>query len=101
MTEYAEKMGVDRTTVYNWMDKWKTFKDAWEDEKRVTGDVAESVVKKNIELAKKEQAEKDVRVDASDAKWYLSRVRRGKFALRQEHTGADGDRLDIHVTIDD
>lgn len=98
---YADKMGVSRQTVYNWMDKWKTFRDAWNKEKEVTGDIAESVVAQNIRYAREKQKGEKKPVDSGDAKWYLSRVRRGKFALRQEYTGADGERIDIHVTLND
>ena len=97
VTELADKLGVDRTTIYNYLDRWVTVREAWESEKEKTGDIAESVVKRNIELAHKKQKETNEQVSTSDARWYLSRVRRGKFALRKELTGGDGSPIEIEV----
>ena len=94
----AARVGCNWHTVKKWIDKYPTIKAAYDDECETIGDLAESVIMRNIQLAQKAQGSADGPVDSSDAKWYLSRVRRGKFATRQEHTGEDGGAIEINYT---
>ena len=80
----AGRVGCDWGTVRKWIDKYPTVKAAYDSECETIGDLAESVIMRNIQLAQKAQTNADGPVDSADAKWYLSRVRRGKFATKTE-----------------
>ena len=76
----ADRLGVHRATFNVYLKRWKTVKDAYEEETAVTLDDSYSVIATNIENAKKRQklnAESDdvdkqlAQVDSSDARWYL------------------------------
>jgi len=81
-TTIAQKLGVTRHTVDGYLDRWVTVQQAYRDEVERVGDMAEMTLLKAIKDG-----------DTGAAKWYLSRVRRGKFAKRQEITGSDGGPL--------
>jgi hypothetical protein len=72
--------GISRQTYYDWIKNNKDLSDRFEQ-------IRDTPVLK---------ARKTV-VDGLDkdenAHWYLSRKRRGEFATREEHTGADGQPL--------
>jgi len=78
-TTIAQKLAVHRHTVDNYLERWATVRQAYEDEVERVGDMAEMTLLKAIKDG-----------DTGAAKWYLSRVRRGKFSERQEITGAEG-----------
>lgn len=73
-TTIAERLGVHCHTIDNYLGRWPSVKQAFDDEVESVGDLAESVVVEAIRDG-----------DVSSAKWFLSRVRRGRFATRQEH----------------
>jgi len=87
-TSIAQKLGVARNTVDNYLDRWVTVRQAYDDEVARVGDMAEMTLLKAIKDG-----------DTGAAKWYLSRVRRGKFAQRQEVKN-EGD-LTFRVVYDD
>jgi hypothetical protein len=80
----ASRVGCSWHTVKKWIDEYPTVKAVYDDECETIGDLAESVIMRNIQLAQKQQKDAEGPVDSSDAKWYLSRVRRGKFATKEE-----------------
>ena len=80
----AARVGCDWHTVKKWIEKHPTVKAVYDDECETIGDQAESLILRNIQFALKEQETEKKPVDTSDAKWYLSRVRRGKFATKEE-----------------
>lgn len=94
----AKRLGCHWHTVDNYLERYVTVRQAYEDECRTTDDFAESVVIFNIKLALKEQETLKKPVDSSDAKWWLERRRRDKFSTRQEVTGADGGAIEHTVT---
>ena len=95
-TVIAQRLGVSRWTVDNYLEKWASAKQAYENEEDVNLDIAESVVTTNIRIAHRLQTQTKMPQDTSDAKWYLSRKgkRRG-YVERSEVTGADGEAIKI------
>ena len=91
----AQRLGVHRHTVTNYLKRWATVREAYDNECQVTDDWAESIIVRNMKLALKEQEETKKPVDSSDSKWRLERRRRDKFATRQEVTGAEGGPVQI------
>lgn len=83
----AKRVGCDWTTAKKYIYEYPTIKQAYDDECEAVADMAESVLIQSIKAG-----------DTADAKWYLSRIRRGKYAERHEVTGADGEKL-AAVTI--
>lgn len=100
-TTIAQRLGCHRHTVTNYIERYVTVQQAYQEEAEMSDDVAESVVMTNIRLAHKEQAETKRPVDSSDAKWWLERRRRDKFSARQEVTGAEGQELIFRVVYGD
>ena len=76
----AQRVGCAWNTAEKYMKTFPTVKRAWEDEKEITNDYAESVVTRNIQIALKLQQETNQVVDSSDAKWLLSRRRRDEYS---------------------
>lgn len=83
-TTIARRLGVSRHTVDSYLDRWSTVQQAYEDEVESVGDMAES----KLYEAMKEG-------DLSSVRWYLARIRRGKYTTRQEITGAEGEPIEI------
>jgi hypothetical protein len=100
-TVIAQRLGVSRWTVDNYLEKWASAKQAYENEEDINLDIAESVLTTNIRIAHKLQTQTGVPQDTADAKWYLSRKgkRRG-YVERSEVTGADGGPLVIEYVND-
>lgn len=86
----AQRLGCNRHTVDRYLEQYITVRQAYENEGQLTDDYAESLVRQNIMIGLKRQQEEQVLVDSSDAKWWLERRRRDKFATRQEldHSGS-------------
>ena len=92
----AQRVGCDWNTVDRWIQRSVTLKALFDAEREKGLDLAESVVLKNIQLAMKRQnppADSGIPaeiVDASDAKWLLSkRGRRRGYAERQDMNVVD------------
>lgn len=85
----ADRLGVHRNTVTNYLERYATARQAYEDECQRVGDLAESVVIKAI----KDQ-------DVSTAKWYCSKklADRG-YVDRQEFTGKDGEPMELRTNL--
>lgn len=116
-TTIAQRLGCDRHTVDNYLNRYATIQQAYDDEAQVTDDMAESVVIQNIKLALQQQKIKFALhqeqqsnnssleqqnftvqpADSSDSKWWLERRRRDRFATRQELTGIDNGPIIIKV----
>lgn len=97
----AQRLGIARTTLDSYLAKWQTAQAALEAEDESTGDMAEAVIKRNIELAIAEQSEKKVAVDSGDAWRWLRTRRKDRFAERHEISGPDGETLEINVKVTD
>ena len=93
----ARRLAVSRNTVDRYLDKWRTAQEVFDEEVEAQGDDAESVLVTNIKLAKEKQEKDKKIVDAGDAKWYLSRVRKGKYSERKEFTGKDGRPVEVII----
>jgi len=78
----ARRLGCDWSTARRYIDKWVATRQAFADEGNKAADLAESTVLKAIQEG-----------DVGTAKWYLARIRKGKYSERQEVTGADGAAL--------
>lgn len=99
----AQRLGCNRNTVDNYLTRYATVREAYQDEAEVTDDLAESVIINNIKYALKAQRDTSLPVDASDAKWWVERRRRDKFSTRveQEHSGLIGIKGYATVSPDD
>ena len=91
----ALRLGVVRQTVDNYLDRWATAREAFDQEEEKNLDIAESLILGNMRIELKKQTKKgnDQPVDTSDAWKYLQyRGRKRGYAQtqRNEHTGADG-----------
>lgn len=84
----ASRLDCEWSTARRHIDKFVTTRRAWEDEQESTLDMCEAVLLKSIQEG-----------DTADAKWMLARLRKDKYAPRQEVTGAGGDDLIIKVTM--
>ena len=78
----AKRVGCDWQTARKYVTEYPTIAAAYEAECEAVSDMAESVLITSIKNG-----------DTADAKWWLSRIRRGKFAERHELTGKDGESL--------
>lgn len=84
ITTIAARLQCDRATVQRYIDIYPTIKEAYDSECETVGDIAESVVATNIKAAAKVQQiaiegenYQGAIVDAADARWYLSKKRKG------------------------
>jgi len=78
-TTIADKLGVTRQTVDAYLRRWATAQQVYDEECEKVGDLAESVLVASIRKG-----------DTQDAKWYLSRIRREKYATRTEQDVTSG-----------
>ena len=62
-TTIAKRLGVSRWTIDNYLDRWSTFRQAYEDEKSGVDDAAVSVVMADIVN----------RQNVETAKWWIAR----------------------------
>ena len=82
----AKRVGCDWSTAKKYLTEYPTVARAYEDECEAVADLAESVLITSIRDG-----------NTQDAKWYLARIRRGKYAERYEFTGEDGGPVTIRV----
>lgn len=100
-TAIAQRLGVSRQTVDNYLNRWKTAQAAYEEELEINLDVAESVIMGNIRAAAK-VAQAGQIADSGDAWRYLKMKGKHRgYVERQEVTGGDGGPLTIRVTVSD
>ena len=92
----AGRLGVVRNTVNNYLDRWATAREAYEQECQINLDIAESIIITNLRIQHKHQQKTGETVDTSDAKWFTTmkgRERGYAQTQRTELTGADGGDL--------
>lgn len=95
-TVIAQRLGCHRHTVDNYIERYVTVAQAYENERETVADFAESVVVQNIRLAFQRQAQEKVEVDSTDAKWFLSMKAKDRgYAERREYAGVDGEPLTV------
>lgn len=89
----ADRLGVSRWTVDNYLARWVTAQRAYDEECAIGVDLAESILLQNLRLQFEEQQTGKKPVDTSDAKWMLTMKGgdRGYAPKRQyEVSGKDG-----------
>ena len=86
----AQRVGCNWHTARDRIIKTPKLLAAFEHEQEVVNDFAEQTVLKSIKSG-----------NTQDAKWWLARIRKERFSERQEHTGADGGKLDISLSWGD
>ena len=97
-TVIAQRLGCHRHTVDNYIERYTTVAQAYEDERETVADFAESVVGQNIRLAFQRQASEKAEVDSTDAKWFLAMKAKDRgYAERREVTGPEGESVRITV----
>ena len=79
MSTIARRLNCDWTTAKTYVEKWESTKKALHDEDQKIIDLAEGTLYASIKDG-----------NTQDAKWLLAKRRKGKYADRQEVTGADG-----------
>ncbi len=84
----AKRLDCHWVTANKHINKWESTRQAWKDEQETALDMCEQVILKSIQEG-----------DTQNAKWMLSRLRKDKFAPRQEVTGADGERMSFVVRV--
>jgi hypothetical protein len=73
VTTIAKRVGCEWHTVKRYIEALPTVKQAYEDERESIGDLSESVLIRNIQIASKVQTEQNIPADTADAKWLLAR----------------------------
>lgn len=98
----AERLGVSRFTVRNYLNRWVSAREAYEQECQINLDIADSIIITNLRIQHKKQKSQDgkpgVEVDTSDAKWYLTMKgsRRGYAQVQRQHNlNLDMSRLTV------
>ena len=84
----AQRLSVTRITFDRYLKRWPTVMEAFKAEREGLIDIAESVVRRNIQLAHQAQAG-GVIVDSGDSKWLLSRLGKDR---------GYGDKQELDVT---
>jgi len=95
----AQRLGVNRSTVDNYLKRWKQAADAYAEEVETTKDYAESVIVGNIRIAAKQAASGEA-ADSSDAWKYLSfKARERGYVVKKEieHSG----QIDVRSLTDE
>lgn len=111
VTQLARKAGTSWTAARNAIDRWPTVKEAYEEERQTTLDLAEAIILDNLKLAKRAQQPTvdpgtgltmpGVVVDSGDARWMLATVGKDRgFSQRHEMTGASGGNIVIEYGTD-
>ena len=88
----ADRLGVSRWTVDNYLARWVTAQRAYDEECAIGVDLAESILLQNLRLQFEEQQTGKKPVDTSDAKWMLAMKGGDRgYAPKQRHevTGKD------------
>jgi len=89
VTTIAKRVGCSWNTAKKWIDEYPTVAAAYSDEQETINDMAEGMLMQSIRKG-----------NTQDAKWWLSRIRKDRFAERREVTGADGSDVQIiNVTL--
>lgn len=88
----ARRVGCDFKTAKSYITDMPTVARAYDNECETVADMAESVLVKSIQEG-----------DTGDAKWYLSRIRREKYATleKMEHQGAGGGPVEIRIVYEE
>lgn len=85
----AERLGVHRNTVDNYLRRWAAARAAYDEEVENVGDVAESVIIASIQAR-----------EVESAKWYLRMKCKSRgYVERQEVTGKDGAPVEITEVV--
>ena len=91
----AQRLNVSRPTLDGYLAKWSTAQEALDSEEDSTGDMAETIIRRNIEVAMNLQAKNKEVVDSTEAWRWLRTRRRDKFSERKELSGPDGGAIPI------
>ena len=98
-TIIARRLGVARSTVDAYLNRWKAAREAYDSEVEATKDYAESVIVGNIRIAAKQAASGEA-ADSSDAWKYLSfKARERGYVVKKEieHSG----QIDVRSLTDE
>lgn len=86
----ARKLGVHRNTVDNYLNRFSTVREAYDQEVASVGDDAESVIIDSIRVER----------DVDTAKWYARmKLRDRGYVERNEVTGKDGTDIVIREVV--
>ena len=98
----ADRLGVSRNTVDNYLNRWRSAQGAYDEETEVFLDLAESILLMNLKLQHEQQRKKKEIVNSGDARWTLAN-RGGDRGYapkqRQEITGKDGGPLTFKEVV--
>lgn len=98
ITAIAQRVGCTWHTAKKYIEAHATVKAAYDAECEAVGDIAESVLIRNIRYAYEQQSKDKAPVDAADAKWYISKKLQDRgYVERQEVTGSGGAPIVIAI----
>jgi hypothetical protein len=86
VTEACLFAGISRTAYYDWINANPELADRFEQLRETPVLKARSTIVKSLD-------------NVGTSQWYIERKRRNEFAMRTEHTGADGQPL-IELSAD-
>ena len=87
----AKRLGVTRWTVDNYLKRWKSVQEAYDEEREKIVDMAETKLLEKIKSG-----------DYPAIRFFLmTQAKERGYVERQEHTGADGDVIRVKLTNDD
>ena len=87
----ARRLDVSRWTVDNYLKRWKSVQEAYDEEREKIVDMAETKLLEKIKSG-----------DYPAIRFFLmTQAKERGYVERQEHTGADGDVIRVKLTNDD
>jgi hypothetical protein len=94
----ARNVGCAWDTAKKYIEDHPTVKAAYQNEREAIGDVSESLIYRNVQLALEKQDKTREPVDTGDAKWVLSRKFKDRgWSERQEVSGPEGGTLRLTI----
>ena len=91
MSTVADRLNCTWRTARRYVNMYVSTREAFEAETEQIGDMAESLVFGNIEIAREAQKEESKLVDSADERWLLSRKFKGRgYKTGTELSGEDG-----------
>lgn len=98
----AKKLGCEWHCVQDYIRRYATVKQAYDDEVESLVDLAESIIIRNIQIAAEHQNLRGAPmiVDTADVRFYLSRKGRARgYSSKVEVTGEDGDAIRVVLDV--
>lgn len=100
ITAIAQRVGCTWNTAKKYIDTHSTVREAYDAECERIGDIAESVLIRNIRYAYDQQEVTKKPVDSADVKWYISKKLKDRgYVERQELSGPAGGPIETRSNV--